>query len=124
MTPQEIFTRIATHLLTQNEHSTDGQEFVIQRVMGRCQYRGVRGLKCAIGCLIEDHAYDVSLEQRGCGEPRVKDALRRSGIVVEDVPELLHDLQMLHDRHPVLSWRTELHRVAIKYGLRFPEEVL
>ncbi len=44
MTKQEIFDKVATHLLTQNEKALNS--------VGGCVYRTDKGLKCAVGCLI------------------------------------------------------------------------
>ena len=50
---QEVFDRVARHLLTQRRKS------MIERSAGPvCAFRGVDGTKCAIGCLIPDQ-YDL-----------------------------------------------------------------
>lgn len=50
MTNQEIFEKVAKHLLDQGRRSTlatpTGDE-------GACAYRGTGGAKCAVGCLKE-----------------------------------------------------------------------
>lgn len=121
MTPQEVFTKVVTHLLTQGQRSTDGQELVVQRLRTPCQYRGPRGLRCAVGCLIADDVYSQALETHGLGTPAVKAALQRSGVGIDrQTLNLLYDLQYVHDRQPVFTWVTELHRVSKKYGLRMP----
>ena len=122
MNTQEVFTRVATHLLTQRECSTDGQEFVVQRAKSVCRYRGARGLRCAIGCLIEDRFYSPGMEKCGVGDGAVREALRKSGVDTGDIKdiEFLDCLQRVHDHHPVLSWRTQLHDIATRFGLRFP----
>lgn len=51
----ENFDRIDNHLLAQNEQSQLG---------GCCTYRGKEGKKCAIGCLIPDHMYNVHMESK------------------------------------------------------------
>lgn len=60
MNRQDIYTKVRTHLLKQNERATD--EY------GSCAYRGENGKKCAIGCLIPDDLYDYSFEGEGASE--------------------------------------------------------
>lgn len=57
MTNQEIFDKVATHLLSQGKRSALGG-------VG-CAYRGDGGLQCAIGCLIPDELYRYELEGWG-----------------------------------------------------------
>ena len=47
---QELFDKIATHLLTQGARSENS--------LGKCLYRGEFGRKCAVGCLISDEEYE------------------------------------------------------------------
>lgn len=53
-TKKEIFSKVKTHLLTQNKTS--------ENESGRCLYRGPDKLKCAAGCLITDEQYDITME--------------------------------------------------------------
>jgi hypothetical protein len=53
MTDQEIFDKVALHLLTQGRPA---------RESGSCKYRTPGGRKCAIGCLIEDDQYTPKME--------------------------------------------------------------
>ena len=53
MNDQDVFDRVATHLLTQKRRSTN-QSIPL--------YRDDRGNKCAIGCLIDDEHYNPILE--------------------------------------------------------------
>jgi hypothetical protein len=54
MTKQEIFDKVATHLLAQGKPSFTR--------FGGCQYRGPNGAKCAAGVLIPDDLYDPGYE--------------------------------------------------------------
>lgn len=58
-TDREIFERVKTHLLTQNKQAkvvtSDDRNSL-------CRYRDPAGLKCAVGCLITDEAYDPLME--------------------------------------------------------------
>ena len=49
---QEVFDRVASHLLTQSARSLlpDGSG---------CAYRGANGRMCAVGCLIADYEYEA-----------------------------------------------------------------
>ena len=53
MTNQQIFNKVAKHLLKQGRRARDGNG---------CAYRGENGTKCAVGCLIPDALYDDRLE--------------------------------------------------------------
>jgi hypothetical protein len=54
MNAQEIFDKVATHLIKQGKVSV-GED-------GFCAYRGNDGLMCAVGCLIPDDIYHVDME--------------------------------------------------------------
>lgn len=114
MTKQEIFDKVATHLLTQNIKSlrdvTSCEDGVLY---SGCAYRGDNGTKCAIGCLIPDEAYLHEIEGSTC----------RSGAVVELLKSLydfhteyqmsfLRQLQIVHDRSPVDMWKYQLKHLA------------
>jgi hypothetical protein len=55
MTAQEVFDKVAVHLLTQRQQCIDDE--------GTCRYR-YGGLKCAAGVLIEDSEYRPAMEGR------------------------------------------------------------
>ena len=57
MEPQQIFNKVATHLLKQNKRSIDKGTDV-------CLYRGPNGTKCAVGVLIPDSLYLKTMEGR------------------------------------------------------------
>lgn len=116
--PQEIFDRVAKHLLTQNEKC-------IARVLKKdnnaitvCAYRSYRKnniLACAAGCLIPEHKYDPSME-----------GLVFLSIAIDHFPDIsdnlnliafISELQDIHDRHEVNSWRDLLKVFATKHNL-------
>lgn len=104
MTLQEIFDTVAIHLITQN---------AVSMHQGSCAYRGDHGRKCAIGCLISDEVYMPSMENQRWHviAEEVKPSLGlRPGPTHADL--LLADLQDVHDRRDVLSWRHALCDVA------------
>lgn len=127
MNRQEVFNRVATHLLTQMEQSR-GQSWSPSEFYAGCQYRGKGGLSCAIGCLITDEAYYPELEGKGIGMPAVIEALIKSGIDMNDGyktynAEMLCSLQNTHDLHEPEYWYTHLRQIANNYNLTFPEGV-
>lgn len=115
MTPLEIFDRVCSHLLAQNQRA--------ECDVG-CAYR-VNGLKCAVGCLITDEAYNPNMEGAGVwrlgavgfewremeGEKSdlLARALNESGIPATlEIRNLLIELQSLHDTMPVAQWPERL----------------
>lgn len=110
MNSQEIFDKVAEHLLTQNCRSVKKDALG----MYPCVYRTTEGLKCAIGCLIPEELYDPLME----GLP-VETLLRGFIELREYVPEvsLAKSLQTVHDLHPPEAWRDELKSVAWQYRL-------
>ena len=115
MDKQEVFNKVAKHLLKQNEKSLD-------RTGGTCLYRGPDGKSCAVGCLIADEHYPPGIEGRGALETAVLEALGRSGVVVSDgEADLLTDLQDMHDSTEPYEWRQLLSEIANRYSLTMPE---
>lgn len=111
MTNQEIFDKVAKHLLTQNARSQDIRNIV-------CAYRGSNDMKCAIGVLIEDKYYNRLLEGYSVSDFNVKKALEKSGIEFDNGRiYFLHDLQRIHDSALIGSWRDRLEELAHKYKL-------
>jgi hypothetical protein len=111
---QEIFDKVATHLLRQNARSTNSIE--------ACRYRGVNGLKCAIGALIPDPLYDSRLEGRRVTSLCVLDYLYQAGVIDSESInskkiQLLLGLQRMHDGSPPSLWDSDLRKLAIEYRL-------
>jgi len=110
MTRQEIFTKVATHLLTQNAQSRDG--------LG-CAYRGEEGRMCAAGCLIPDELYTPGLEGASALDAKLVDVWKQLGISKLDQC-FIKVLQVLHDAKPVEEWRDGLKKLAKAHKLKFP----
>ena len=55
MKKQEVFNKVAAHLLAQGKPALKGED---------CVYRSKDGLKCAIGCLIPDENYTPEMERK------------------------------------------------------------
>lgn len=108
-TPQQVFNQVATHMLTQNQHS--------MLKCGGCAYRSSAGFKCAVGCLIADNEYRDDMEGTN-----VSGLLAQCGAfpqaLTHPLPHvgLLSKLQMIHDRQPVGEWRMLLRTLATCHG--------
>ena len=108
-TPQEIYDRVAQHLITQGQRAAYGVS---------CIYHASNGDKCAIGVLISDEAYLPEMEGL-----TAYSLIRRHG---KGLPswfqaniDLLEDLQEVHDHKS--SWydiRETLRVFAVKHGFR------
>ncbi len=133
MTEQEIFDRVATHLLKQGRKATElaaishGGDSML-----RCRYRTDDGLRCAVGCLIPDEVYTPAIEGVTVFEVAEKliptdaravflflSALESSGIDHNDgaLMSLLQSLQELHDASEPEAWPEELAKLAHRRNL-------
>ena len=106
-TEQEVFDKVAKHLLKQNMKSEG---------CGACLYRGPSKLKCAAGCLISDSEYSPEMETKDW------DLLIIKGVVPEKHSKLIIQLQYIHDINTPLEWREKLIELADK--LKFSKKVL
>jgi hypothetical protein len=121
---QEIFDRVAVHLLTQNEQCRELGG-------GTCVYRDDYGHSCAIGCLIPDEIYDSVIEGTAiCDLTDIEedeeewawlllDVLIRSEVTDKQLSNysLLDALQKLHDCGSPDSWKIRLMHLAIGHDL-------
>lgn len=88
MTKQQIFDKVATHLLTQRQVSRDGVQ---------CIYRADNGFRCAIGCLIPDDKYKPNMEGQAI-KPLLEQHKDLLGFPIGPRNlKLLKDLQQIHD---------------------------
>ena len=107
MTKREVFEKVKTHLLQQNERSQDGK--------GNCTYRGKDGLMCAAGCLIENMYYCLELEGTAVSrDAPVDEALIASG-VPKSALSMVRELQVMHDEEPIEFWERALRRIERKH---------
>ncbi len=113
-TAQQVFDRVATHLLTQQKMSGK---------VDHCYYRK-DGLSCAVGCLIPDEVYAAKME--GLGIAGLRQNYQWFGDVGLSPHEgLLRALQIIHDDVPVTGWLNHLQYLARSQGLNeLNEEVL
>jgi hypothetical protein len=116
MTLQQIFDKVARHLLTQMKQS--------RTELGSCAYRGADNTMCAVGCLIEDKHYKRTIEFKGARDTNVQEILVKSGILeAVDVDnyslktELLARLQVVHDSNQPSAWKELLVKLANDCGL-------
>lgn len=113
MNSQEMFDAVARHLLSQRTHAR-----AMIRVNGglayACAYRGFFGSKCAIGVLIPDDKYDRKME--GHIVSKIRSVWPELSDYIPD-EVLATELQMLHDKFPVLMWPHRLQRLADEFGL-------
>lgn len=127
LTKQEIFDRVAEHLLTQMEKSG-----VVDETCGygfRCLYRGPNGLKCAAGALIPDELYDpciedVSIESDKTGDFITSETLRllvsiREKCGIEEEKDFVRELQKIHDEFAPEYWEIELKELAKENDLEY-----
>lgn len=110
MNKQEIFDKVALHLLTQGRQATDGTF---------CQYLTSDGLKCAIGCLIPD---GHPAQQCGAGARDLVARFPDLGILPTDLGTLngelfLQNLQRIHDVGYPQDWPRSLTAFAHYWGL-------
>jgi hypothetical protein len=88
---QKAYETIRAHLIEQGRPAMDP-------MTGSCFYRAEGGLKCAVGCLISDDAYDETLEDATPLNVSVQQALRASGWVFTlGGYQFLRELQEAHD---------------------------
>lgn len=106
MTHQETFDLIVAHLRKQNEKSLNGDY---------CRYKNADGLKCAVGALIPDEKYSISLEERNALEHPVAELLLELG----HDPALCNRLQIVHDVYLIDDWEEQFREVAREFRLKY-----
>lgn len=104
-TLQEIFDKIASHLIKQNQRSYCDK-------MSNCVYRGPNGLKCAAGILIPDEEYKPEFEKQTWRN------LVSDGFVQNKFTSEIRQLQIIHDTKSCKDWYKELIDFATEYQLQ------
>lgn len=129
MTAQEIFNKVATHLLTQRARSLTNLPETAE--IPACNYRGAEGRACAVGCLIPDEMYSPDMDisdpfsgYNGTGVasllgrfPDLKPRLLPSGLSERAGLDFLTELQYLHDSVEPDIWGKGLRELAVRWGL-------
>lgn len=86
----QLSETIRDHLIKQRGKSVSDH--------GSCKYRSDAGLMCAVGCLINDDAYVPGLEGKMADDPCITDALKLSGVLVDETAsQLFRAWQSYHD---------------------------
>ena len=123
----EVFNKVEAHLLAQGVKSIRKQSELNVFPTGTtymCAYRGAGGLRCAVGCLIKDEAYNKGLEgiamwadeKEEDRQTLLEEALIKSGIDLKPATTyMLSDLQYLHDRKKPQDWEQELQKLRVKH---------
>lgn len=127
-----IFRRVREHLLAQGRRAVSPTGY-------GCRYRVLDGdtvLRCAVGCLIPEEAYDPAVEGVGvltlrpvstaagprwdadslpCKSARLGQVLDAAGIpATPEVQELLDLLQKVHDVSPPAAWAERLEEIEAR----------
>lgn len=105
LTNQQIFNRVAKHLLEQNEKSMDEWG---------CAYRSPDGLMCAAGCLIPPWV----LVPEGMAFSGLPTAIHDECGVGFQSLALVQTLQGVHDGKAPAEWPESLRYVAEDFGLK------
>lgn len=103
-TDRDVFDYISLFLINQNEKSYSDD------LNPTCAYRGGHGMKCAIGCLIEDRFYHETLENNTPYDVSVKNALMLSVPNYKVNEKFLAQMQYVHDEIGIEFWEAQLSR--------------
>ena len=106
MNAQEVFNKVAEHLLTQKAPAIDPDSDC-------CVYRAPDGKMCAVGCLISDEEYKPEFEQDGIGRIINKGFLPN----LKEHESLLLELQRVHDSSNGSFWKDDLIEVSKLFNL-------
>jgi len=103
----EIFDIVKTHLLKQGQRATINND-----EDNHCLYHSPNGLKCAVGCLITDEAYDSDIEGSDLCDDNVYRVLQDSQIDTSaKTISFLTRLQRVHDNVDVDKWPEALDKI-------------
>lgn len=116
MTNQELYTKVRNHLLTQNQKSLMVRNGKVDPNEHVCAYRGLNGLRCAIGILIPQTNYQKVFEDKTISVPSIQAAIPSVDWSTQEC--LLTSLQLVHDEYEVGEWKLRLDRVARDFQLQ------
>ena len=116
---QNIFDRVATHLLTQKKRAAIKRP---EHTVFACRYRTQEGLSCAVGCLLSDRVAKKGDRLSATGAGGSVWDLANHGFLPktlsdDDTLRLLSSLQIVHDGNKPSTWKTRLRKVAKEYEL-------
>lgn len=124
---QDIFDKVATHLLKQNKRCEGDVQLVDGSNYHGCLYRGPNSLKCAAGCLIPDEDYKPELEGHSIDEDApyslISEYFMEKYEYNKEIIRFIKELQVIHDCSYVEDWKSELKNRAKREGLTFPTEL-
>ena len=113
MNQQEIFDKVATHLIAQ------GKQSLMISNDEACAYRGTNGNMCAAGCLIPDDEYSPEFE--GMPWDCIAQEVPSFANAPFEVHHLISSLQTVHDCEAFWedteTLKEALYDVANRYGL-------
>lgn len=118
MNRQEIFNKVVTHLRQQNAQCFHAS-LVDDYDNPMCAYRNAEGMKCAVGCLIDDSDYKPEMEGKGITGLLEFFSLK-SVETIREHKSMLIDLQHIHDEYDPSEWEARLERHANYYNLTLP----
>lgn len=116
MTPQELFLKIANHLLTQNEKAKGKYN---------CKYKicneDGKILRCAAGCLIPDEDYNPLFEGNAIGFIKTEDPVTEyfTNRYSDEQLTVIRKLQLIHDGYNVSNWK---NLIKTEYFTLFGEQ--
>ena len=113
---QNLFDRVALHLLTQKKRAMSAST--------ACVYHSEDGSKCAVGALIKDEYYYPALNKKNVFDEGVYMAVLRSNdLNLNDFRLLSHEvlgvLQNVHDHYEPEQWQDLLYAKARYFDLIF-----
>lgn len=122
MLNNELFKIVKNHLLTQGKPSyipVEDEDTGELMEGDECAYRGLGTDKCAVGCLIKDEYYSVSMEGSILTETPVLKAVEKSlnAKLTPDNILLLRNLQQVHDRVMPAKWKDALATLAVMHNV-------
>ena len=104
---QELFDKVAKHLLTQREPA-------IAKDYTACRYRAPDGKSCAIGCLIDDKHYKEDYEGVGVGSTSYCDDDRQE--LLRDSLEASLGFKLSGDDFALLGRLQSVHDLSLTYN--------
>lgn len=111
---QAIFDKVVSFARKQNKKSVDP-------TTRDCLYRGPKGIKCFIGCLIPNSRYSKDLEGSSIQQIEVQKAAFGVSLSSKDV-RFMFSLQRIHDDHDPSDWNIEFEKFAKNYGLNYHDD--
>lgn len=111
-TRQQLFDISSVFILKQGQRSIDNA------IRGTCMYRGLKGRKCGIGCLIPNRQYLEDMEALPLSDlfEQFPEQMYKSGLSPKH-STFLNNLQAVHDNNLVADWPFMLKNFAEQYQL-------